>query len=131
LVDAGVPQYTATDPPVSPNSVFSPADTPTLRAIMVDSVLISPDPRAGVQTVDAEVLTDNTVTLQIEATNIAIGTVVDVIVTPAASASFTCQSTPLAGMLSSSTATVQFEPPGCQALPPGTSDIVLRAEPTP
>ena len=126
-VHAGNPLYTAT----APGPVFPPAGTPTLKAVMVDSVPISSDPRAGVQTIDAEVLTNDAVTLHIEATNIAIGTVVDVIVTPAASASFTCQSTPLAGMLSSSTATVQFEPPGCQALPPGTSDIVLRAEPTP
>lgn len=126
-VDASNPLRTSTDP----GPVFPPMDTPTLRAVMVDSVPISADPRAGVQTVDAEVLTNNTVTLQIEATNIAIGTVVKVIVTPAVDASFTCQSTPLAGILSSSTATVIFEPPLCQGLPPGLSDIVLRAEPTP
>ena len=120
-VGAGNPLYTATDP----GSVFPPAGTPTLRAVMVDSVPISPDPRAGVQTVDAEVLTNNTVTLHIEATNIAIGTIVDVRVTPAADASFTVQSTPLTGSLTFSTATAQL------SLPPGTSDIVLRAEPTP
>lgn len=120
-VDTGIPLRTSTDP----DPVFPPVGTPTLRAVMVDSVPISPDPRAGVQTVDAEVLTNSTVTLHIEATNIAIGTIVDVRVTPAADASFTVQATPLTGSSTFSTATAQL------ALPAGTSDIVLRAEPTP
>lgn len=115
--DPGNPLYTADDP----GPVFPLPGTPTLRAIMVDSSPISADPRAGVQTVDADVLTDTSlVDLQIEAANIPVGYVVDVIGAPAAGA----QVIGCFG-LTGTTTTVQLN------LDAGTTDIVLRAHPGP
>lgn len=120
-VHAGFPLYTAS----TPGPVFPQAGSPSLRADTIESVVINPDPLAGVQTVDAAIFSDAMdLTLTIAAENIALNTVVEVTIVPAKGEATVCMSTPLSGVFASSSATATIDP-----IPPGTFEILLRAMP--
>lgn len=122
LTDGGNPNWTSS----TPGPVFPPAGSPTLKATLVDGETVPSDLDAGILTTDLEVNNENAVTVNIEATNIPVGTTVDVRVLPGRGDVITTTSTPLAdagGGLLTATASV--------TLPPGRSEIQLRANWTP
>ncbi len=120
-VDTGAtnPEFT-TD---TPGDIFPDAMTPTLRAVSVAGNPISPNPGAGIQTIDGVTTTTAPVTLEIEATNIEPGQAVDVIIFQAEGNPLVFQSTPLAGTFAFSTASAVIQ---LNSGVPG--DIVLRVE---
>ncbi len=103
-----------------PGSVFPSSSAPTLRATTIGGKPVPADPKAGVREVGVAVSTGEVV-LEIEATNIPVGTSVTVLVKPAHDAPFTVTSDPLAGTLASSTAQASL------SLPDGPVEIQLRA----
>jgi hypothetical protein len=93
---------------------------------MMDAAAVPADPLAGIVTTDVDIDNDGMSTIQIEATNVPAGTTVQVRAVPARGPVITATSTPLMeagnGTL---TATAQI------TLPPGRTDIQLRANWTP
>lgn len=106
----------------APGLVFPPLDAPTLVATMVGTETVPADPVADVEAVDVSIESAVPVTIQIEATNIPLGTTVDVRVVPKREGnSFVVTSTPLDGTLEFSTATAEV------TFPRGVSDVQLSA----
>ena len=118
LSNPGIPPFTSG----TPGLVFPPLNAPTLKATMVGAQVVPADPTADVETVDVTVNDSNPLTVQIEATNIPVGTTVDVrVVAKQTANSFIVTSTPLAGTMAMSTATADV------TFPPGLSDVQLSA----
>lgn len=92
----------------APGSVAPPATTPSLRVSSVAGIAAPASPR-GSFNAQPDILIPSTqanpVTVAIEASNLPLGTVVDVTVTPERAAPTTVQSTPLSGTEANSTAT--------------------------
>ncbi len=105
VADVGIPQIVGSS---VPNPIFPDANAPSLSATLIDAVSIPNDPQAGIETIDAVVGDIGIVTLHISATNIPLGTLVDVILVPDGGNRIVWQSTPLAGTLASSAATATF-----------------------
>lgn len=105
-----------------------PADTPTLRVNQVDGQPVSADPLAGITTTDVSINNTGPATINIQAANVPPGTIVKVRVVPRSgqnpgcpAPTMTCDSTPLSGTMTSSTATATV------TFTPGRSEIQLRA----
>jgi hypothetical protein len=92
---------------LSPGPIFPDASAPTLTATMVMGDIVPADPLAGIETTDMVVADTAEVTIEIEATNIPVGTLVEVVLVPDGGPGQVILSTPLAGDLSLSTATAQ------------------------
>lgn len=76
--DLGIPFWTSS----TPGPIFPPPGSPTLRAASVDTTPVPADPEAGISTTDVDLATDQPVTINIEATNIPVGTTVQVLFVP-------------------------------------------------
>lgn len=96
---------------LTPGPVFPDPTWPTLTATLIMGQPVPQDPLAGIETLDVVVTDSTAVTVNIVATNIPEGTIVDVILTPAGGPADTVQSTPLAGTLALSTATASVTIP--------------------
>ena len=120
ITDLGNPPATFS---LSPGPIFPDASAPTLAATLIMGVVVPGDPKAGITTTDIVVMDTSAVVIEIEATNVPLGTVVDVVIVPNGGPGFTVQSTPLAGTLANSTATASA------LFTPGTKvEIFLRAD---
>jgi len=121
-MQGSVPPWTSS----TPGPVFPPSGSPTLRVASVDSVPVPTDPLAGIVTPDVAIDTDQPVTLNIEATNIPVGTTVRVHIVPEQGDAVRADSTPLVnvggGLLTATYTTT---------LPRGKCEIQLRANWTP
>ncbi len=108
-----------------PGLIAPPAGFPSLRIASVDRGLTPATPQATFLAVPDITLTpalSNPITVNLVATNIATGTVVEVaVVTEGVATRTVVNSTPLAGSLASSTATASVN------LPPGVSVIAATA----
>lgn len=121
LGDGGIPNWTSS----IPGAVFPPANAPTLKATFVDSVAVPADPLGGILTADVSIDNLDPAEILIEATNIPVGTTVDVRIVPDRGDVITVTSTPLVGAFEASTATAQV------TFPPRHSEMQLRANWTP
>ena len=120
LVDPGSPAWTVS---YTPGPVFPDSNAPTLAVSRIVGLVAPTDPRAGIETTDLAIADTSTVTVEIAATNIPVGTVVSVVVVPENGSGQTVSSMPLAGTPESSTATAQV------AFERGRrSEIFLRAD---
>ena len=95
----------------TPGSVTLPTTVPRLRIASVAGIAAPASPRGSFQQ-EPDILVPSTqsnpVTVAIEASNLPVGTVVDVTLTPERAAPTTVQSTPLAGTEANSTATASL-----------------------
>jgi len=105
LVDVGIPPIVAT---TTPNPIFPASNAPTLRAVSIGGTPIPTDPAAGIQTIDASIANAGAVTLQIEATNIAPGTTVQVMAQPDGGPTQFLTTPGLSGSLALSTTSVSI-----------------------
>lgn len=103
--------YTATNSP-----------SPHLKVTTVDGVAVASNPLGSFKFPDVVISNGKTVTVQIEAHNVPVGTVAHLRVTSENSNDQNIDSTPLAGTLETSTATVQV------TLPPGFSNGLVDAQ---
>lgn len=120
VADVGIPLISGFQ---TPDPVFPDATTPTLRATLIDATPVPADPVAGIESIDAVVGDIGMVTLQITATNINPGTVVDVILVPDGDTVVTWPSSPLVGTAAASTATATFPMDRIRR-----TEIMLRAD---
>ena len=127
LVVAGDPPWTFS----TPGPVFPPDDAPWLRGVLICNAEVPADPDAGVLSTEAGIDNAGPCSVEIHARNIPAGTTVKVRVAfanwiPPSGGVIEATSTPLqdvGGGLLSATAEV--------GLPPGKSEIQLRANWTP
>ncbi len=111
LSDPGIPQWTTDFFQLF--SVFPPTNAPTLRVAQINGQPVLNDPRASILTADVVIENPNPVIINIEATNIPVGTTVEVtLVRPLGGRLVVPSDGPLTGTFqsSSTTATVTFGP---------------------
>jgi hypothetical protein len=106
----------------SPQFVLPPANSPTVRVTQVDGVNVPASPTGSFAVPDAIITAASPVSISIAATNIPVGTVVNLRIISEAGSSLTVQSSALAGTLESSTATV-----GPMTIPMGFSRFYVTA----
>jgi hypothetical protein len=94
---------------------------PVVRVTSIAGVAVSATPTGDAATPDATIDQSGPVAVGIEATNVPVGTVVQVRVMSGAVPDFVVDSTPLAGTLQLSTATANV------TFPPGFSSGLVRA----
>ena len=109
----------------SPNAVLPPAGGPRVRVVSVDGVALPPNPGGSYPLADVVVDESGPVTFAIEAENIPLGTLVQLMMFSEAHVTAVIDSTPLAGTLASSTATATA------TLPSGVSRFTVQANWTP
>jgi hypothetical protein len=115
-LDAFTQQFTGNSTPAaslgSPYAVPQPTAQPTVRVTSIGGVAVPPNPTGSFLTPDVVLNTPNAVTVNIQATNVPLGTVVKLWLFSEVTTDVTLNSTPLAGTLQSSTATVSatFQP---------------------
>ncbi|MBK8913463.1 MAG: hypothetical protein IPM64_02480 [Phycisphaerales bacterium] len=118
LTAPGTPPFTSG----SPGLVFPPATRPLLRVTSIGSQAAPANPEASPNSADVLISSEVAQTVEIEATNIPLGTIVQVRITPKRSANgFIVNSSPLAGTLGLSTASASV------VFPSGLSDVQLSA----
>lgn len=105
--------------------VFPPATAPTLRVTQVAAANVGVDPDGNILSTDLQIDDSGAVSIAIEATDIPVGTTVEVRVVPARGPVITATSTPLVDVGGVLTATADV------TLPTGRSVIQLKANWTP
>jgi hypothetical protein len=94
---------------LTPGPIFQDATTPSVRIASIDGQPVETDPDAGFSTVDHLMGAVGPVDIGIEANNVPVGTTVTLHVVRENATQTSVTSTPLAGSLALSTATVSFE----------------------
>lgn len=118
LTSPGTPPFTSG----SPGLVFPPATRPLLRVVSIGAQSAPSNPDASPNSADVLLSSDVAQTVEIEASNIPVGTIVQVRVTPKRAANaFVVNSSPLAGTVGLSTASASV------VFPSGLSDVQLSA----
>jgi hypothetical protein len=92
----------------TPFMIFLPASVPTVRVARIAGQDVPPNPRGSFITPDVTMDTTAPVTLEVEATQVPPGTVVQLDITSEDGTVQTVATTPLTGTLELSTATAQF-----------------------
>lgn len=110
----------------SPGAVFLPASAPRVTITAVDGVPVAALPTGSFEMPDVIVDADSGVTIDVSASNIPLGTQVQLILNPEDGSAVTVVSTPLAGTVANSTATA-----GPVVLPNGFTRFVVTASWTP
>ena len=110
----------------SPGIIFPPANAPTVRVTSIDAQPVPDQTTGSFENPDVTINTTTAVTLDIEATNIPVGTVVTLTLRSESGTTVTVVSSALAGSLGMSTATA-----GPVTLPHGFTRILVTASWTP
>jgi hypothetical protein len=105
----------------APGLVFPPPSAPLLTATTVGGITLPASPTGSYEVPDAVISTGQPVTIAIAATNVPVGTVVEVTLQSEGLSAITVQSTPLAGTATASTATATA------TFPTGYTRFFLRA----
>ncbi len=111
---------------VSPSLIFPPADSPTIRVATIGGVAVAQDPLGGFVMPDATINASAPVVLSLAATNIPVGTQVEIRMVPETGTTMTFMSNPLAGSLAASTADT-----AAITIPSGFTRFFLNASWTP
>lgn len=109
----------------TPGLVFPPASAPSVRITSIGGVAVPANPTASFITPDVTLDDATSVTLELAASKVPVGTVVRLTLTPETGAIVTVDSTPLAGTFESSTATATV------TVPHGFSRFSVQASWTP
>ncbi|MEZ6186473.1 MAG: hypothetical protein R3F62_15870 [Planctomycetota bacterium] len=105
----------------TPGSVFPPPTTPSLRLTQIDGVSVAATPTGAFEVPDVAITATAAVTLNLEATNVPLGTTLALVIRAEDGSQITATSTPLTGTLQSSTATAQV------TFPSGFSRVFVTA----
>jgi hypothetical protein len=108
-----------------PGLVFPPASAPSVSIVSIGGVAVPANPTASFITPDVTLDNATTVTIQLAASKVPVGTVVHLTLTPETGAIVNVDSTPLAGTFDASTATASM------TLPHGFSRFSVQASWTP
>lgn len=109
----------------TPGPIFLPTTAPAIRVVRIDGVAVIADPSGSFTIPDVTIDAGGSVTIEIEASGIPPGTVIDLILDPETGDSVTATSSPLAGTVAASTATATV------TFASGFSRIFVKASWTP
>lgn len=109
----------------TPGTVFPPASAPSVRITSIGGVAVPANPTASFITPDVTLDNATSVSIQLEAAKVPVGTVVRLTLTPETGTIVTVNSTPLAGTFESSTASATV------TVPHGFSRFSVQASWTP
>ena len=106
---------------VTPGNVFPPANSPTVNVTAIGGAMVPANPLGGFNPADLVINEGGSVTIDVVAENIPVGTVVDLSIWTESTGNMVLQTTPLAGNLANSTATATA------TFPHGFSRISIQA----
>jgi len=114
-IEAFQHEFVGSDQPearfVTPGIIFPTAANPIVRVVRVNGVSVPANPFGSFNPADLQINANSDVTIEIEASNIPLGTMVDLTIWSESNGSVTLQSTPLAGTFENSTATATYNFP--------------------